>query len=258
MALPNELLVISSRSSLFIGPAAVDLSSSEASRIGHKIWQNECDGTVAGLTSWNAGENFASFGIGHFIWYPEGYRGPFEESFPPLVRFMKAGQGREPLAFFSAPCPWRFESRFFAAQQSREMRQLRDLLADTVDLQTQFLINRLEDALPKLLAEADPANARKLEKFRAPDAVALGLLRPIDYVNFKGEGTLATERYAGQGWGLLQVLEQMPRVGEAAPKQFSRGRGGGSAPTGQKCPSERHEDRWLSGWIRRVNGYSRT
>ena len=35
-------------------------------------------------------------------------------------------------------------------------------------------------------------------------------MRLIDYVNFKGEGVLETERYRGRGWGLLQVLEGMP------------------------------------------------
>src|SRR4051812_35406337 len=65
----------------------VDLSRAEALRIGKKIWQNECAGTVAGLTSWNAGENFASLGIGHFIWYPVGTTGPFDESFPKFVEF---------------------------------------------------------------------------------------------------------------------------------------------------------------------------
>ena len=29
----------------------------------------------------------------------------------------------------------------------------------------------------------------------------------MDYVNFKGEGVSSSERYRGQGWGLLQVLE---------------------------------------------------
>ncbi|HEX4630297.1 MAG TPA: hypothetical protein VH188_04970, partial [Chthoniobacterales bacterium] len=62
--------------------AGINLSPAETRRIGNKIWQNECGGTVAGLTSWNAGENFASLGIGHFIWYPKGVRGPFDESFP--------------------------------------------------------------------------------------------------------------------------------------------------------------------------------
>ena len=56
--------------------ATISLSHQEAMRVGRKIWQNECDGSVAGLTSWNAGENFASLGIGHFICYPPGARGP--------------------------------------------------------------------------------------------------------------------------------------------------------------------------------------
>src|ERR1700687_5714085 len=69
--------------------APVNLSKAEALRIGKKIWQNKCDGTIAGLTSWNEGKNFASLGIGHFIWYPEGVRGPFEESFPKFLSFAR-------------------------------------------------------------------------------------------------------------------------------------------------------------------------
>ena len=68
--------------------AAVVLSHGDTLTIGRKIWQNECNGTIAGLTSWNEGENFASLGIGHFIWYPKNQRGPFEESFPKLVSFI--------------------------------------------------------------------------------------------------------------------------------------------------------------------------
>jgi hypothetical protein len=42
--------------------------------VGKKVWINECDGTVAGLTSWNGDEAFPSLGIGHFIWYPADNR----------------------------------------------------------------------------------------------------------------------------------------------------------------------------------------
>ena len=66
----------------------VELSDNQALEIGRRIWKNECGGTVSGLTSWNAGEEFASLGIAHFIWYPEGKRGPFEESFPKLVAYL--------------------------------------------------------------------------------------------------------------------------------------------------------------------------
>ncbi len=78
-------------------------------RIGRKVWQNECGGTVAGLTSWNAGENFASLGIGHFIWYPAGARGPFEESFPPFVRYVERRGAKLPeqlLGRKDEACPW--------------------------------------------------------------------------------------------------------------------------------------------------------
>src|SRR5438552_18973326 len=78
--LAGILFIASSRQAF----SAIALSHAEALRIGKRIWQNECNGTVAGLTSWNTGEDFASLGIGHFIWYPEGRRGPFEESFSKL------------------------------------------------------------------------------------------------------------------------------------------------------------------------------
>src|SRR5947199_5430065 len=85
----------------------IKLSPVETRRIGNKIWQNECGGTVSGLTSWNAGENFASLGIGHFIWYPKGVRGPFEESFPKFVEFAVARGTKLPAGVSQKdPCPW--------------------------------------------------------------------------------------------------------------------------------------------------------
>ena len=91
-------------------PSAINLSRAEAMRIGKKIWQNECNGTVSGLTSWNSGENFASLGIGHFIWYPAGMQGPFEESFPQLVSFIAAHGAKLPnlvLGPGELHCPWK-------------------------------------------------------------------------------------------------------------------------------------------------------
>ncbi len=91
-----------------------------AQKIGKKIWLNECGGTVEGLTSWNAGEKFASLGIGHFIWYPAGRRGPYQESFPELIRFLDA-KGAQPPRWLRAPdCPWPDRASFLAAQHSEE------------------------------------------------------------------------------------------------------------------------------------------
>src|ERR1700682_6190582 len=76
--------------------AAINLSPAETRRIGKRIWQNECNGTLAGLTSWNSGENFASLGIGHFIWYPRGARGPFDESLPKFIDYAEGRRAELP------------------------------------------------------------------------------------------------------------------------------------------------------------------
>jgi hypothetical protein len=240
--------------------AAVLISAAEANRIGRRIWKNECGGTVSGLTSWNAGEHFASLGIGHFIWYPQGRRGPFEESFPKLVGFVSTRGAKLPeflLPGHDTACPWNSRAEFLRDQDSRKMKQLRAFLVDTLDLQTQFLIARLEAALPKMLAEASAGERDNVQRqFDRLASNPSGCFALVDYVNFKGEGTMATERYRGQGWGLLQVLENMHGAdSQSALDEFIT-----SAKTVLRrrvanSPPERGESRWLPGWLARVDGY---
>jgi len=239
----------------------ITLSHTDALKIGKRIWQNECNGTIAGLTSWNEGENFASLGIGHFIWYPKGQRGPFEESFPELINFISRRGAKLPklvLGRGEASCPWNSRTEFLLAQHTAEMNQLRQFLSDTVDLQTEFLIARLQSALPKMLAEAAPPDRAKVQQqFERLASTPRGCYALVDYVNFKGEGVLHTERYRGQGWGLLQVLEGMHGAsGDDAVDEFARSAKAVLTRRVRNAPTERNESRWLSGWIRRVNSYS--
>jgi len=241
--------------------SAITLSHTDALKIGRRIWQNECNGTIAGLTSWNEGENFASLGIGHFIWYPKGQRGPFEESFPKLINFISRRGAKLPklvLGPGEVPCPWNSRTEFLLAQHTAEMNQLRQFLSDTVDLQAEFLIARLQSALPKMLAEAAPPDRAKVQQqFERLASTPRGCYALVDYVNFKGEGVLHTERYRGQGWGLLQVLEGMHDAsGNDAVDEFARSAKAVLIRRVQNAPTERNESRWLSGWIRRVNSYS--
>jgi hypothetical protein len=243
---------------------AIPLTHGEVLAIGKKIWQNECNGTVAGLTSWNEGENFASLGIGHFIWYPKGQRGPFEESFPKLVSFIAKRGAKLPGLLLGAgdrPCPWNSRAEFLRAQQTPEMRELRQFLVDTVDVQAKFLIFRLQNALPKMLAEAAPSDrANVQQQFERLARTPEGYYVLVDYVNFKGEGVLHTERYHGQGWGLLQVLENMHNTsaGTAAVDEFARSAKATLILRVQNAPPERRESRWLSGWLQRVGSYTRS
>lgn len=240
--------------------AAVDLTRAEALRIGKKIWQNECAGTVAGLTSWNAGENFASLGIGHFIWYPKGMRGPFEESFPAFLSFAADRQINVPdVARTNAAtgCPWNSRAEFLGASQTPPLQQLRKFLASTIDLQTDFLVQRLQRALPKMLAAAPAAERANVERqFDRVAKTAQGCYALVDYVNFKGEGVLETERYGGQGWGLLQVLAGMS--GDASPVEgFAKSASQVLTKRVENAPPQRGERRWLQGWLSRINSYTR-
>jgi hypothetical protein len=238
------------------------ISHSDALRVGKRVWQNECNGTVSGLTSWNQGEDFASLGIGHFIWYPKGWQGPFEESFPKLVSFVSSRGAKLPTILLGVgrgqPCPWNSRAEFLKAQNATEMNQLRRFLADTIDLQAEFLVARLEAALPKMLAEAAPADRTNVQQqFERLTKTPQGCYALIDYVNFKGEGVLRTERYHGQGWGLLQVLEAMHGNSDSgAPDEFAQAAKAVLTRRVQNAPPDRHESRWLTGWLRRVNSYS--
>src|SRR6266487_9569 len=240
--------------------SAVALSHAQALRIGKRIWQNECDGTVSGLTSWNAGEDFASLGIGHFIWYPEGRRGPFEESFPKLVKFISDRRVDVPSWLQNGRvCPWQSQSQFQRAQTSPQMKALRDFLVRTVDLQAEFLVERLQNALPKMLEETAPDNRVHVqEQFERMSSSAKGCFALVDYVNFKGEGVLHTERYRGEGWGLLQVLEDMHgRTSNSisAVEEFAHSASAILTRRVKNSPPERNESRWLPGCIKRVNSY---
>ena len=241
---------------------AITISHGDALKIGRRVWQNECNGTISGLTSWNQGEDFASLGIGHFIWYPKGRRGPFEESFPELVKFVSNRGAKLPAFLLNVgrgqPCPWNSRVDFLQAQNSPEMNQLRRFLSDTIDLQAEFLVARLEAALPKMLAEAATADRTNVQQqFERLTKTPQGCYALIDYVNFKGEGVLHTERYQGQGWGLLQVLEAMHGTSDsAAPDEFARAAKAVLTRRVQNAPADRHESRWLTGWLRRVNSYS--
>ncbi len=238
---------------LLVAASAQALSPRELDSVGRRVWQNECGGTREGLTSWNTGENFASLGIGHFIWYPKGVNGPFDESFPSLVKFLAANGAKTP-DWLAGDCPWNTRAEFLAAAKGEKLSALRDLLASTVSLQARFLAQRMEAALPKMLAAA-PAGER--EKIRANyqhlAGTSAGTFALIDYVNFKGEGTKDTERYQGEGWGMLQVLAGMNGSDAAA---FGRSADEVLTRRVRHAPPERNEARWLPGWKNRVRAYA--
>ena len=235
------------------------LTPAQARKIGQQLWKNECAGTVEGLTSWNKGEDFPSLGIGHFCWYPQGVRPTFEESFPSMIRHLEARGARAPAWVTAARhCPWPDRQSFLAEKDGARLRGLRDYLAQTVGLQAEFAAQRARRALPKLLAAAPAARRATLQhRYDAVSTTTQGVYALVDYVNFKGEGTNPAERYRGQGWGLLQVLEEM-RPAPPGPPAATEFAAAAKRVLGRRIANApRPESQWRAGWFSRCDSYAR-
>ncbi|MDP8216732.1 MAG: hypothetical protein P9L98_05395 [Candidatus Kaelpia imicola] len=239
----------------------ISLTNEQAEWIGKKIFYNECGGKIEFLVTWNEGEDFMSIGIGHFIWYPKGKKGPFEESFPKLLLFVKEKGKTLPnwLQESGEPhCPWRSRDEFLQDLQNQKVADLREFLMETKSLQLLFLVERLKEALPKMLKAAPEKLQPHIERqFYRLALTPAGMYALIDYVNFKGEGTLSTERYKGQGWGLLQVLEEMKgnKRGTQVLQEFVQVAEKLLTERVKNAPPRRNEQKWLPGWKRRLNTY---
>ena len=113
-------------------------------------------------------------------------------------------------------------------------------------------------ALPKILAAAPPAERGRIQaNYNKVATTANGTYALIDYVNFKGDGTNSSERYNGQGWGLLQVLQDMRdvRSGQPAAAEFAAAAKRRLDLRLKNSPPARGESRWRAGWHKRCQGY---
>lgn len=235
------------------------VNTTQAQEIGKKIWQNECNGTVQGLTSWNDGEQFASLGIGHFIWYPTGKKGHFKESFPSLLTYLKNHDIKVPKWVQQANgAPWSDKAAFDKAKTEKKMQELRTLLLDTIDLQAKFMVDRLIKAFAHVENKFPAAQAAHLKKqFYRVAHSPNGFYALIDYVNFKGEGFDAKEAYNNYGWGLMHVLEEMQGTmhGKPALQEFADAAKKVLTRRVENAPKNRDESRWLKGWFNRIETY---
>ena len=237
-----------------------NISKSELDAIGEKIFNNEAGGVKSNLVYWNEGENFPSLGIGHFIWYKEGEVGIFEESFPRLVEYLKSKNIKLPkIMVKNKYSPWKSRQELNNLKNSKnaDIEELTNFLYSNKDLQVMFIFKRLEASLEKMLEASDNKENVKKQFYRVANSPN-GLYPLIDYVNFKGEGTNPKERYNGQGWGLLQVLENMKgtETGKAALTEFSNSAKFVLQRRVNNSDPSKNEKKWLQGWFNRCNTYA--
>lgn len=232
----------------------------DARKIGERIWHNECGGNPDLLIWWHPREAFPSLGIGHFIWYPISYQGPYIQIFPIFLEYCKKHKVRMPKWLAQAHfAPWLNRAEFLADMQSKRMAELNKFLRQNLKIQARFLIDRLESILPQIYA-ALPWDSRYIitQYVDVLSETTQGYYVLVDYLNFKGDGLSKCERYRGYGWGLLQVLEEMK------PKSYTeRDLLNAFADAARlilerrvrNAPEERHEEQFLPGWLNRIKTY---
>ncbi|MFL2840265.1 MAG: hypothetical protein ACJ0BT_00250, partial [Pseudohongiellaceae bacterium] len=236
------------------------LTTEQKQWLGQQIFNNECAMQVNCLTAWNSGEDFPSLGIGHFIWYKQNQIEIFEESFPALIKYFEEQNIRIPewIKDSNYESPWQNRDEFIEKYSDTELSELRSLLAETFSQQTSFIIKRFEAALNKMTAILTEDEASLIEEkffIVANSNPPYGLYSLIDYVNFKGEGVSLNERYVGQGWGLLQVLTNMPKSSENTLENFINSTKTVLQNRVRNAPEQRNEEQWLRSWFNRVDTY---
>lgn len=242
----------------FHGPSwdELEISREQSLKIGERIWHNECKCSFEGLTHWNQGENFPSLGIAHFIWYPDGVVERFEETFPLLLAFLEQ-EGVTLPEFLKHNCGslWSTREEFLKQFHSPLMKQLRDFLYQTRDLQIKFIITRLHDTFLISLKSLDDVNECIEQNFSKLLKDPRGVYALIDYYNFKGSGLNKAERYDGMGWGLMQVLSNMSLEHPDPVVAFVFSARSVLKQRVINSPKERNEKIWLKGWLNRVETY---
>lgn len=237
-----------------------ELTDGQLDWLADRIFQNECNSRFECLTNWNEAEDFPSLGIGHFIWYRAGQNEAFTETFPALLRYYHETGLAVPNwieALPNADSPWQSRQQFYAEIDNEEMQSLRQFLADTTSVQVDFIVTKLSDSVPSILSEVSDLQRQAIESslyHLGQSHPPYGIYALIDYLHFKGTGVDKNERYQGQAWGLLQVLQQM-QGSAASLENFVESAAVVLERRVANAPPERNEQRWLAGWKARLLTY---
>lgn len=219
--------------------------------LADKLFERECTKKYEYLAYWSPKEDFPSFGVGHFIWIPKSSQAQLEEQFPELLKYLQKHGVVLPVWLDpKEPCPWDSKSAFDA--DIERTQELRALLSETRLLQAQFIAQRFQNTM-RMIENTDSSTKIKIKQLKKDPH---GLYAMLDYAHFKGTGLNPKERYDGQGWGLLQVLQNMNNSRDDVMASFIESAIDILKKRTQLAPAAKHEERFLPGWIRRIQEYN--
>jgi hypothetical protein len=126
---------------------------------------------------------------------------------------------------------------------------------DAAEHTRQAIDDLKKETLPHMLRGLSPNEADHVRtNFDRIAQESFGFYALLDYMHFKGDGTNWRERYHGQGWGLLQVLEVMPTMGPAL-KEFVKSAEVILQRRIHNAPADRHDEQYWHFWKKRLHTY---
>ena len=131
-------------------------------------------------------------------------------------------------------------------------------MVNTKVAQANYLIDNSKQSLQKIINAVPQDKRSHITKLISQLSNNLqGLYAIIDYLNFKGPGIGQHNDFEDEGWGLLQVLEKMNDVpaSQEALEEFVRSAKIVLTHRAFITPNDKHQDKWLQGWLRRVDTY---
>lgn len=226
------------------------ISLCDEKKIGEQIWLNETNKQRQNLVFWHPNESFPSLGIGHFTWMPQGQKGCKSKQFSLLCAYLvQHGVTLPPWlkASYKQGAPWSSRTDFL--KDTIRRKELVDLLSSTIDLQTSFMIKRLEQEWAIILEGAPPKHKEKITNyFMMMRSTLLGTYALVDYLNFKG---------SGKQWGLLGVMQKLPEnlIKSNITKAFAISAAEILTIRIKNTGPEYNQLKFLPGWIKRVHTY---
>lgn len=250
--------------SIFVICSTIDLLSISKEckeKIGYQIFKSEARCNKELLVFWNEKESFPSLGIGHFIWYPKFQQYDFTQQFPDLCRYLKKRGVKLPKWLTpDLSAPWQTREEFLA--DIERTNELRELLASTIKEQIHFILETSERKIKEVIAATPALHRKRVQKYiELLQNTPLGYYSLVDYVHFKGTGLNPKERRKGKGWGLYHALLNMPKsdiTAENINAAFSISAAKMLVQLIENSGPDYKNNAWLTGWMKRVNGYAKT
>ena len=221
--------------------------------IANKIFFNENnDMDKEGIVEWMNQENHLSAGIGHMIWYPFGVEKKYEESFPQFIKYAQknAPDIKIPEWLTLEFCPFDSKSEFEEEKDKRNgfIEELADFLFENTDVQVKFLFDDFKNKVSDIVANTrNPLLSREIiNNLLQTEQGAYAL---VDYNTFKGDGLNPSERFDGEGWGLLQVIDSMSGM---TSDDFANA---AVAVLSRRVVNQPEASVWIKGWTNRIDTY---